>query len=162
MGRARRERIQAVPTFMYMPATGGAPLPPGLWSDGTNLRHLMPSRAASCKPWSAGIHWKRPLMGELPPGGGASSRRSAPERATALGKGGRPLRRREGMRCGTTHHHHPPPPAENRCCCCGWRECCCYGRPRARCQRCCSTSRRAARASQQVAPGTVTRACRLS
>ena len=39
--RARRERIQAAPHFLYVPATGGAPIPPTPWPDGTNLRHLI-------------------------------------------------------------------------------------------------------------------------
>ena len=100
MERVRRERIQAAPCFLYRPDTGGAP-PPKACADGTSLRHLVPSRAASCKLVPTGIYWKLYAVGGAQLDFCAISRLREPERAEILWKG--TPSKQKGKRCGTTH-----------------------------------------------------------
>jgi hypothetical protein len=124
-------------------------------ADGTNLRHLVPSQAASCKPWPEGINWKQhPLVGRCPvpdPAAGCCSRRVQ-----------KPWRRGTSSKRERYKVWDDAPPPGNRYCCCGLLDDCCCGRPSEHCSDCCSKSRRARRASRQVAPGMLTHTCRKS
>lgn len=73
-----------------MPDTGGAPVPPRLCADGTNLRHLIPCVNRVPQTWVGGHRLEAAI------GGGIATRR---QRCICHLFAGMHLR------CGTTHHH---------------------------------------------------------
>ncbi len=119
-------RNQATPFFWYMSDASGAPVPLRRRADQTNLRHSSPSPQPGNR--------NRPAFLE------AATLASATRRVRGDAT-------REGTeKCGP----HTPP--ETPCCCCDYQGDCRCGRPRARSEDYCSTSRRAARASAARSP----------